>query len=104
MTENCSIGEISSSDCNLLTYSKKVGLKDISLFDLQDREILAWRTDIDITLIETVCLHHEQVFLLRCFKRNAVIHSKFMGKKEVKALCGKSLFKQPKYFKTTIFL
>ena len=65
MAEDCSIGKISSSDCNLLTYRKRVELKDISSFYLQEREILAWRTDNNVTLIERVCLRHEQVFLLR---------------------------------------
>eukprot|EP00795_Rhopilema_esculentum_P006844 gene6844-12439_t len=100
MTENCSIGKISSSDCNLLTYSKKVGLKDISLFDLQEREILAWRTEIVITLIETVCLHHEQVFLLRYsfLQKKCCDSFKVHGKKGSKSSLREITFQMAKVF------
>lgn len=65
MSHNCSIGKATLSECNLFTYTTRTGLKDIESFGLDEREVLSWRSGLNMNQLETVCFHHEQVFMER---------------------------------------
>lgn len=62
MEEKCSVGEVTNSDCHLLSYVEKKAIQTIEKLSESDVTLLKLRTDSSYEL-KTICLHHQSVFL-----------------------------------------
>ena len=66
--KNNSLGNcrfIKFGECHLSSYTTFTGLKLLQELSSYEKEILELRSEIKVTDNDTICLHHEQVLLLR---------------------------------------
>ena len=70
----CSVGAKTVDECDKLSHTSSVGRKKLAEFSDDDKKVIAKRTNIPVAEITDsldydICLHHEQVFLIK-FARN----------------------------------
>lgn len=64
--QECSFGVKLSDSCHLLDYTRSKGLKPVKILKPQDIELLSWRVPGSVFESNlSICLHHEQKFLIR---------------------------------------
>ena len=66
--KNCTVGLELKQLCYKKSYVRSVGLKQLIDYSLEDQELLAWRSGVEI---HTICLHHEHMFLNRYADSNS---------------------------------
>ena len=62
--EDCSIGLKLNKECHAQTYVQKKSLNKVSNLSDVDKELIAWRSGIELDNSFTICRHHE-IFLLK---------------------------------------
>lgn len=60
--EMCSVGEVTRSNCHLLTYVRKKDVKSIESLTENDLTLLKLRIESSDGL-KTICLHHQSMYL-----------------------------------------
>ena len=82
--EACFIGRHLSDTCHLQTYSRKVGFLLFSIISENDRRLVLWRTGISVepSTSDTLCFHHENLFLSRCESLQKFCRDPFSGHKK----------------------
>ena len=66
-SENCSVGNLTGTECHLKTYKTTIGMELLSELPSDERETLMWRTGLTILNLDpTICFHHKYVFT-ECF-------------------------------------
>eukprot|EP00795_Rhopilema_esculentum_P007366 gene7366-13102_t len=64
--KNCSIGENIGTPCHLKSYSRNQGIQKLDDLDLEEREIIWWRSGLSILNVGAdICLHHKHKILKR---------------------------------------
>ena len=72
MEEKCDVGKYGSDDsCHKLSYTRKVGVKDFSQLPEEQQDLVLWRAYLrdQKDTVQTICLHHEQYYLVRFPKK-----------------------------------
>jgi hypothetical protein len=60
--EKCSVGDITHSDCHLLTYGTKTAIQTVEKLSETNLTLLKLRKELSHNL-KTICLHHQSVYL-----------------------------------------
>lgn len=64
MEETCSVGEVTSTECNKTTYISKTGMENIEELTNNEKTLLKLRIDSE-TNLDRICLHHKSIYLTR---------------------------------------
>lgn len=59
----CSIGQLTASECHKITFCQKKGIKNVNSLSEEDKGLLCLRTETKLDSIQTICFHHESLFL-----------------------------------------
>ena len=63
--QDCSVGYQIHDQCHKVCYSRCKGLVEFQSLSNDDRELLVWRSGVNLSPKDTICFHHEKVFLSR---------------------------------------
>ena len=63
----CSVGIRlnTESDCHKLTYNRSCKLNTLGQYSVQQISLIHCRTELNLTNVDTKCLHHEKLFLFK---------------------------------------
>jgi hypothetical protein len=65
----CTIGEALGEDCHLISEAscRKVGFHNVAELSVECQQLLALRTGVSIAALDnnTLCFHHEKIFISR---------------------------------------
>lgn len=83
---SCTVGRKLQEECHRTYYTRKSGLKPVASLEKKTQELLSWRANITFSLEDTVCLHHEALYLIRYESRQTSCCDPFkMHKKSVRS-------------------
>lgn len=83
---SCTVGRKLQEECHRTYYTRKSGLKQVASLEKKTQELLSWRANITFSLEDTVCLHHEALYLIRYESRQTSCCDPFkMHKKSVRS-------------------
>ena len=61
----CAVGQKLNSGCHETTYTGKVGFLQFSQLGKEEKSLLQWRCEASFKEMDTLCFHHEKIFLSR---------------------------------------
>ena len=61
----CSVGLATQDICHQLIYCRKAGIIASDELSLKDTKVLEWRVEISLPANDTICNHHEKLFISR---------------------------------------
>lgn len=59
----CSIGQLTANECHKITFCQKKGIKNVNCLSEEDKVLLCLRAEIELDSFQTICYHHESLFL-----------------------------------------
>ncbi len=65
LTSRCTVGTKLDQECHKTYYTRKVGLKQVAALEKKSQELISWRSGITFSSEDSICLHHETVYLSR---------------------------------------
>ena len=60
---SCAIGILLDQECHKTIHSRTKGYLSFREFSDKDKELLKWRSEVQLVDTDKVCFHHEKIYL-----------------------------------------